>query len=67
MLGATCGIGVAAAWAQTLLEAHYATDTIGGLCFAVALVMPLAVLLDAVFNRLIGPDEPAHSGDSETR
>jgi membrane-associated phospholipid phosphatase len=54
VLGIACGAGVAAAWAQTVLTAHYATDTIGGMSFALALMIPLALILDAVVERLLG-------------
>lgn len=53
-LGTACSAGAVAAWAQTILGAHYATDTIGGVCFALALIVPLALLLDALIERLTG-------------
>lgn len=43
--------GLAAAWAQLSLDAHYATDTVGGLLLALAVVPALALLLDRVAAR----------------
>jgi membrane-associated phospholipid phosphatase len=58
VLGGSWAVGVVAAWAQTLLEAHYATDTIGGLFFATAVVVALGVLIDAVVDKLTGSPRP---------
>ena len=53
VLGVSLVCGLAAAWAQTVLAAHYATDTLGGFCLAVAVVPPLAVIVDRVADRLL--------------
>jgi membrane-associated phospholipid phosphatase len=39
------------AWAQVLLNAHYATDTLGGFAAAVAVVPTAALLVDQVADR----------------
>jgi undecaprenyl-diphosphatase len=53
ILGAAVAGGSVAAWAQTVLVAHYATDTLGGLCLTLAVVPPLALLVDHVSDRLL--------------
>ncbi len=51
--------GSYAAWAQVGLNAHYATDTIGGFCAAVAVVPATAGLIDRIWRRMSGePDGP---------
>lgn len=40
------------AWAQVLMNAHYPTDAVGGLCTALAVVPPTAWLIDLVADRL---------------
>lgn len=50
--GVALAVGLVAAWAQTVLGAHYATDTFGGFCLALAVVPPLALLLDRLLDRL---------------
>jgi len=44
--------GFAAAWAQVGLNAHYATDTVGGFCAAVAIVPVTAVVIDRIADRV---------------
>lgn len=41
----------AMAWAQVLLNAHYATDTLGGFCAAVAVVPLVAWTIDRLADR----------------
>ncbi|WP_158559802.1 phosphatase PAP2 family protein [Prauserella sp. PE36] len=43
--------GAEMAWAQTSLDAHYATDTLGGFATAFVFVPVLAVAIDAVAER----------------
>jgi membrane-associated phospholipid phosphatase len=43
--------GATMAWAQVLLNAHYPTDTIGGLCTALAVVPAVAWTIDRVSDR----------------
>ena len=50
MFSVTAAGGLVAAWAQTVLGAHYATDTLGGLCLTLAVVPPLALLVDHLCN-----------------
>jgi undecaprenyl-diphosphatase len=50
--------GLVAAWAQTVLGAHYATDTLGGLCLALAVVPPLALLVDRLSDGVLGRFSP---------
>ena len=54
VLGVTGAVGLTAAWAQTLLVAHYATDTIGGFLTAVAILPPAALLIDQAGARIEG-------------
>ena len=54
LAGAAVGAGGLMAMTQVALGAHYATDTAGGLCTAVAVVMTAAWLLDPVGDAL-GP------------
>ncbi|WP_307849487.1 phosphatase PAP2 family protein [Qaidamihabitans albus] len=51
VLGFAVLAGLEMAWAQVALNAHYATDTIGGFCTAVALVPLLGLLIDRVADR----------------
>jgi membrane-associated phospholipid phosphatase len=52
-LGVTVLIALVAAWAQIFLDAHYATDTFGGLCLTLAVVPPLAILVDRTADWLL--------------
>lgn len=54
VLGAAMLAGAAMAWSQVTLGAHYETDTIGGLCIALAVVPVTAWLLDRVADRRQG-------------
>lgn len=47
--------GVLAGWAQVMLNAHYATDAIGGFLLALVVVPALAGLVDRVPVRAGGP------------
>ncbi len=44
--------GVAAGWAQVTLNAHYATDAVGGFLLALVVVPALAWLVDRVTVRV---------------
>uniref|UniRef100_UPI00278C07C5 phosphatase PAP2 family protein n=1 Tax=Streptomyces venezuelae TaxID=54571 RepID=UPI00278C07C5 len=46
VLAAAVAAGAAMGWAQVVLSAHYPTDTLGGLCTALAVVPATARLLD---------------------
>ncbi|APE26655.1 MULTISPECIES: phosphatase PAP2 family protein [Streptomyces] len=46
VLAAALAAGAAMGWAQVVLSAHYPTDTLGGLCTALAVVPAAARLLD---------------------
>lgn len=47
LAGAGSG-GVAMAWAQVYLNAHYPTDALGGFCAALVVVSTTAALIDQV-------------------
>lgn len=69
ILGVTFVCGSIAAWAQTVLVAHYATDTLGGLCLTLAVVPLLALVVDHVTDRLLTRfsahvDAPVHGPGS---
>jgi undecaprenyl-diphosphatase len=69
IVGVTVVSGLAAAWAQTILVAHYATDTVGGFLLALALVPPLGMIIDWTADRGAGPltdAPPAVAGDPST-
>ena len=53
VIGITTAVGLVAAWAQTILAAHYASDAIGGFLLALAVVPLLALVIDAVADRLL--------------
>ncbi len=65
VLGLSATSGAVAAWAQTMLVGHYATDTIGGFCFALTLVVPVALLIDAAIGWLPGIN-PEHRSARST-
>jgi len=46
LYGVALTAGAAAAWAQAVLENHYASDTVGGWCTALAVVPATAWLID---------------------
>jgi membrane-associated phospholipid phosphatase len=46
LYGVAFAVGLLAAWAQAGLTAHYATDTVGGWCTALAVVPATAWLID---------------------
>ncbi|MCT2585756.1 phosphatase PAP2 family protein [Actinophytocola gossypii] len=48
ILVVTVAAGTAMAWSQVLLNAHYATDTLGGFCAALAVVPAVAWTMDRV-------------------
>lgn len=50
LTGASAG-GVAMAWSQSSLGAHYPTDTLGGFCAALAVVTATAWLIDRIADR----------------
>jgi membrane-associated phospholipid phosphatase len=52
VLVAVTTLGATAGAAQIWLYSHYATDTVGGSCLAVALVIPMAWLIDQVAERV---------------
>lgn len=62
VLGVTLAGGAVAAWAQTVLGAHYATDTVGGLCLTLALVPPLALAIDLLGGRFLHCGQVADAG-----
>jgi membrane-associated phospholipid phosphatase len=51
VLAAVLPAGIAMGWAEVALGAHYPTDTLGGLCTALAVVPPAAWLIDRVAGR----------------
>lgn len=51
VLGGTVLTGVEMGWAQVTLNAHYATDTLGGLCVSVAVMPVLARVTDVAADR----------------
>lgn len=51
VLAATSASGAAMAWAQVSLGAHYPTDTVGGFCVAIAVMLATAWLLDRAADR----------------
>lgn len=51
LVAVTVAAGGVMAWAQVLLNAHYATDTLGGFATAVAVVPTAAFLIDWVAGR----------------
>ena len=53
VIGSGIGIGLVAAWAQTVLLAHYATDTVGGLAMSLAVIPVAARGIDVAFDRLL--------------
>jgi undecaprenyl-diphosphatase len=69
LVGVTVVGGLAAAWAQTILVAHYATDTLGGFLLTLALVPPLGMVIDHGTDRLLPTThpEPAAPADERTR
>jgi membrane-associated phospholipid phosphatase len=48
----TVPVAALMAWAQVLLNAHYPTDTIGGFATALAVVPPIAWVIDRVADQL---------------
>lgn len=63
--GAMIG-GGAMAWAQTWLDGHYPTDTVGGFCIAIAVVPPTAWLVDAVVDQIRSPIRSDRRSDPVT-
>ncbi len=59
VFGVVTAIGTTAALAQIWLVAHYASDTIGGFCLALAVVPPLALLIDRTGDRIVANCRPA--------
>ncbi|MGW6538596.1 phosphatase PAP2 family protein [Streptomyces sp. NPDC055051] len=57
-LAAALAAGAVMGWAQVALSAHYPTDTLGGLCTALAVVPPTAWLIDRTAHR--AADRTAH-------
>lgn len=53
VLAAVAAVGAVAAWAQTVLVAHYPTDTVGGLTIGIALVPLAGFVIDAGADRLM--------------
>ncbi|MGH3433806.1 MAG: phosphatase PAP2 family protein [Thermocrispum sp.] len=53
VLGAAVAFGGAMAWAQTVLSAHYATDTVGGFCTALTVVTATAWAIDRYADRAV--------------
>lgn len=51
VVGGPLVAGVVMAWSQVALDAHYATDTIGGIATATAVVAIVALLVDPVAAR----------------
>lgn len=47
------GLGLVAAWAQTVLVAHYPTDTVGGLAMAFMMIPVAAWGIDMAFDHLL--------------
>ncbi|GAA2564856.1 MULTISPECIES: phosphatase PAP2 family protein [Streptomyces] len=54
VLGAALVAGGTMGWAQVALGSHYPTDTLGGLCTALALVPAAARLVDRTADRTAG-------------
>ncbi|MFI7067695.1 phosphatase PAP2 family protein [Kribbella sp. NPDC050124] len=54
MLGVTVAGAAVTSWAQIILDAHYPTDTVGGLGLALVVVPVTALLTDAVLRRTGG-------------
>jgi len=48
VLAAAGSAGAVMAWSQTILSNHYATDTIGGFCTALASMPATAILIDRI-------------------
>ncbi|MBB4906287.1 phosphatase PAP2 family protein [Actinophytocola algeriensis] len=46
----TLAAGLAMAWAQVLLNAHYPTDTLGGFCVTLAVVPVVVLALDRIWT-----------------
>ena len=53
LLGLTLIAGGAMSVNQVVLDAHYPTDTVGGFCLAVTAVSVVALLVDALANRVL--------------
>jgi undecaprenyl-diphosphatase len=51
MLLITVPAGAAMAWSQIVLNTHYATDTVGGFCTALAVVPPTAWAIDRIAEK----------------
>ena len=51
VVGGVTVVGVVMAWSQVALGAHYATDTIGGIATAMAVVATVALLVDPAAAR----------------
>lgn len=62
VLGAGAASGAAMAWAQVSLGAHYSTDTLGGFCTALPVVVATAWLIDVATVRRAGPPAAAPIG-----
>jgi membrane-associated phospholipid phosphatase len=58
MLLITVPAAVAMAWSQIVLNTHYATDTVGGFCTALAVVPPTAWVVDKVADRVSSARTP---------
>jgi undecaprenyl-diphosphatase len=54
LYGAAAVVGAAAAWAQSVLVAHYPSDTVGGWCTALAVLPTTAWLMDLAALRWSG-------------
>ncbi|MFF0428760.1 phosphatase PAP2 family protein [Streptomyces sp. NPDC004520] len=54
VLAAALAGGTLMGWAQVALDAHYPTDTLGGLCTALAVVPATAWLVDRTADRFTG-------------
>jgi undecaprenyl-diphosphatase len=65
LVGVTVIGGLAAAWAQTILVAHYATDTVGGFLLTFAIVPPLGVVIDHVTDRSLTATRPEPDASDE--
>ncbi len=55
----TVAVGAVMSWAMTLTDYHYLTDTVGGFCTAVSVVLGLALLLDRRSETAGAPPEPS--------
>lgn len=53
IFGGAALFGVSMGWAQTVLSAHYLTDTVGGLCAALLVVPATAWAIDRVADRAV--------------